>query len=253
MSLIRLQGITRDYLLGGSTVHALAGVSAEIGRGEFVAVIGPSGSGKSTLMNLIGCLDSPTSGHYELDGDDVSVLEADELAAVRNAKIGFVFQSFNLLPRTSALENVEMPLYYGGVGAADRQARARARLADLGLSDREHHQPSQLSGGQQQRVAIARALVNDPVLVLADEPTGALDTRTGLEIMALFQDLNETGITIVLVTHEADIANAAKRILTFRDGRLLDDAAVTNRVDARAALAALPEAMAALPEAIEHP
>lgn len=243
MNLIRVEGLTRDYHLGGSTVHALAGVSAEIDRGEFVAIVGSSGSGKSTLMNLIGCLDSPTSGRYVLDGDDISDLDSNQLAHVRNEKIGFVFQTFNLLPRTSALENVEMPMLYGGVGAAERRDRARARLGQMGLSDREHHQPSQLSGGQQQRVAIARALANDPVLVLADEPTGALDTRTGLEIIKLFQDLNEAGITIVLVTHEADIANAAKRVLTFRDGRLLDDTPVAHRVDARAALAAMPEAM----------
>ena len=243
MSLIRLEGLTRDYHLGGATVHALAGVSAEIGAGEFVAVVGPSGSGKSTLMNLVGCLDSPTSGRYALDGDDVSSLDANQLAHVRNEKIGFVFQTFNLLPRTSALENVEMPLLYGGVAAVERRDRARTRLGQMGLSDREHHQPSQLSGGEQQRVAIARALVNDPVLILADEPTGALDTRTGLEIMALFQDLNEAGITIVLVTHETDIANAAKRVLTFRDGRLLSDAAVAQRVDACAVLAALPKVM----------
>ena len=242
MSLIRLEGLSRDYRLGGNTVHALNGVSAEIARGEFIAIIGPSGSGKSTLMNLIGCLDSPTAGRYVLDGDDVSKLDTNELAHVRNEKIGFVFQTFNLLPRTSALENVEMPLLYGGVAATERRDRARARLGQMGLSDRAHHQPSQLSGGQQQRVAIARALVNDPVLILADEPTGALDTRTGLEIMALFQDLNEAGITIVLVTHEADIANAAKRILTFRDGRLLDDVPVARRVDARVALEASPKA-----------
>jgi putative ABC transport system ATP-binding protein len=222
--LLKTEGLAKDYFLGSETVHALRGVSVEIARGDFVAVTGPSGSGKSTFMNLLGCLDTPTSGRYLLDGRDVSGLTADELAAVRNRKIGFVFQNFNLLPRTPAIENVELPLRYGGMPRPLRHARAREVLAAVGLQDRAQHHPAQLSGGQQQRVAIARALANHPVLVLADEPTGALDTHTSEDIMRLLQRLNRDGITIILVTHEPDIAAHARRVLRFRDGRLIDTA-----------------------------
>jgi putative ABC transport system ATP-binding protein len=222
--LLHTEDLAKDYLLGSETVHALRGVSVEIMRGDFVAVTGPSGSGKSTFMNLLGCLDSPTSGRYLLDGRDVSHLTADDLAEVRNRKIGFVFQNFNLLPRTSAIENVELPLRYSHIQRSQRHARAREVLADVGLEDRGHHHPSQLSGGQQQRVAIARALANHPALVLADEPTGALDTQTSVDIMQLLQRLNRNGITIILVTHEPDIARFARRILRFRDGRIIASA-----------------------------
>ena len=235
--LIRTVGLGKNYLAGDYVVPALVDVSMEIGQGEFVAVMGPSGSGKSTFMNLLGCLDAPTSGSYFLAGEDVSGLASAALAAIRNRRIGFVFQSFNLLPRTSALENVELPLVYGHVAADERHQRALARLAQVGLADRAGHHPSQLSGGQQQRVAIARALINDPVLILADEPTGALDTHTSLEVMALLEDLNRKGITVVLVTHENDIATFAGRVVHFRDGRVVDDKVVAHRRDARALLA----------------
>jgi putative ABC transport system ATP-binding protein len=238
--IVLTEGLTRDYHLGSHTVHALRGVSVEIARGEFAAVMGPSGSGKSTFMNLLGCLDTPSAGRYVLDGEDVAGLSADDLARIRNTKIGFVFQQFNLLPRTTALENVELPLLYAGVPARERRRRARASLEAVGLADREGHHPSQLSGGQQQRVAIARALVNDPAMILADEPTGNLDTRTSVEVLALMQRLNRVGLTIVLVTHEPDIATYASRHLVFRDGRLRSDELVASPVDAAAALAALP-------------
>jgi putative ABC transport system ATP-binding protein len=239
-ALIQTEDLVKDYHLGSRRIHALRGVSVAIEPGEFVAVMGPSGSGKSTFMNLLGCLDVPTAGRYRLGGLDVSHMDGDHLARVRNEKIGFVFQTFNLLPRTTALENVELPLLYGATPARDRAGRARTKLAAVGLADREHHHPAQLSGGQQQRVAIARALINDPVLVLADEPTGALDSRTSVEIMALFQDLNRDGITVVLVTHEADIARYAGRSLTFRDGRLTRDERIADRLVARELLATLP-------------
>jgi len=238
--IIATEDLAKDYHLGSHTVHALRGVSIGIDARDFVAVMGPSGSGKSTFMNLVGCLDRPTGGRYFLDGRDVAALSRDELARVRNAKIGFVFQQFNLLARTSALENVELPLLYSGLPARERRVRARARLAAVGLADREDHHPSQLSGGQQQRVAIARALVNDPAVILADEPTGNLDTRTSVEILALLQRLNRGGLTIVLVTHEPDIAAFASRALIFRDGRLMSDQRVAEPRDAAISLQALP-------------
>jgi putative ABC transport system ATP-binding protein len=221
-------------------VRALDGVDLNVDEGEFIAVMGPSGSGKSTLMNIIGCLDRPTRGTYRLDGIDVSSLSSDERAEIRNRKIGFVFQSFNLIPRTTALENVELPLFYGDLTLAEQRERGLAALAEVGLAGREHHQPNQLSGGQQQRVAIARALVNRPPLLLADEPTGNLDTKTSIEILEIFQALNRSaGITIVLVTHEPDIATYARRVVTFRDGLILSDEPAQAR-PADAAAAATP-------------
>lgn len=219
--LIRLQDMSRIYRMGEMEIAALRKVSIEIAAGEFVAIMGASGSGKSTLLNLLGCLDRPTSGQYVLDGEEISRLGSDALARVRNRKLGFVFQNFNLLPRTSALENVELPLYYGtAMNAAARRARAVDLLGRLGLGDRLHHHPSQLSGGQQQRVAIARALVNQPRLVLADEPTGNLDSRSGAEIMTLFQELNRDGITLVMVTHDPEIARQARRTIQMKDGEV---------------------------------
>jgi putative ABC transport system ATP-binding protein len=245
MALIATAGLTKDYRLGPHTVHALRGVTISIDPGEFVAVMGPSGSGKSTFMNILGCLDTPTQGSYHLDGVEVGRLSRDDLARIRNAKVGFVFQQFNLLPRTNALENVELPLLYANFSASGRRERARACLAAVGLADREAHHPSQLSGGQQQRVAIARALVNEPAVLLADEPTGNLDSRTSVEIMALLQRLNRGGLTVVLVTHEPDIAGYASRILAFRDGHVLSDERVPVSRDAAETLAALPvEALA---------
>jgi putative ABC transport system ATP-binding protein len=237
--LIRTEGLTKHYEVGGETVRALDALSATIPRGEFLAVMGPSGSGKSTLMHLLGCLDTPTAGRLFFDGADVSGFDRDGLAATRNRKIGFVFQSFNLLPRLTALQNVELPLIYGEASRRDRRARASDMLNLVGLAERMHHRPTQLSGGQQQRVAIARALVNDPVLILADEPTGALDTRTGIEIMALFQQLNARGMTIVLVTHDPDVAQHASRILRMRDGRVSDDERVAAPTRADEMLAGL--------------
>ena len=237
MALIAVEALTKDYVLGPHTVHALRGVTTEIHEGEFVAVMGPSGSGKSTFMNVLGCLDTPTTGRYLLDGQDVAGFSRDALARIRNEKIGFVFQQFNLLPRVTAVQNVELPLLYSSMAARERRARASERLAAVGLSDRAGHHPSQLSGGQQQRVAIARALVNQPAVVLADEPTGNLDTRTSVEILALLQRLNRGGLTIILVTHENDVAAHAGRVLMFRDGHLLRDERVAAPADAAATLA----------------
>jgi len=239
--LIETEGLGRTYTLGGATVRALADVTLAVPHGAFVAVMGPSGSGKSTFLNLIGCLDRPSEGRYRLDGTDVAALDPDSLAHVRSRTLGFVFQGFNLLPRADALANVELPMLYAGVKRRQRRARAEAALARVGLAQRLHHRPAELSGGQQQRVAIARAIVNGPALLLADEPTGALDSRTALEIMALFQALNRSGIAVLLVTHEPEIARFASRLLRFRDGRLVDDAAQTP-ADAAALLVALPEA-----------
>ncbi|HRT04848.1 MAG TPA: ABC transporter ATP-binding protein [Kiritimatiellia bacterium] len=236
---IQLEGIEKVYQTGEVAVKAVRGVSLTVKPGEFVAVMGASGSGKSTLMNLIGCLDRPTAGRYRLDGEEVGTLSKSELSRVRNQRLGFVFQKFNLLARTSALENVELPLLYSPHGHGRRELRQRslAALERVGLAGRAEHHPSQLSGGQQQRVAIARALVNEPALLLADEPTGNLDTRTSLEIMAIFQELNRKGMTILMVTHEPDIARYCLREITMRDGRIVSDQAVPNRLDAAADLA----------------
>jgi len=221
--LIDIRDITKVYQMGQEQVHALSGVTLGVERGEYVAIMGPSGSGKSTLMNRIGCLDTPTSGSYVLNGREVARMTDDELAAIRNQEIGFVFQTFNLLPRTTALQQVELPLVYSGLGRRDRRERAVKALESVGLGDRMTHQPSEMSGGQRQRVAVARALINNPSILLADEPTGNLDSQTGNEIMTLFEDLNRRGNTIVLVTHEEDIAAHARRIVRLRDGKVRDD------------------------------
>jgi putative ABC transport system ATP-binding protein len=240
---IRLENVHKIYDLGEIQVQALRGVSLAVREGEFVAVMGPSGSGKSTVMNILGCLDRPTRGHYYLDGVDVSGMSKTELARIRNRKLGFVFQQFNLLARTSALENVELPTVYAGIGPEERSKRAMESLTRVGLAERAGHHPSQLSGGQQQRVAIARALVNRPAILLADEPTGNLDSRTSVEIMQILQTLNEEqGLTIVIVTHEHDIAQYAKRALEFRDGKLRRDNTVQERLVAREVLQTLPTA-----------
>jgi putative ABC transport system ATP-binding protein len=241
--LIRLENVHKIYDLGEIQVQALRGVSLEVREGEFVAVMGPSGSGKSTVMNILGCLDRPTKGRYYLDGVDVSGMSKNELARIRNRKLGFVFQQFNLLSRTSALENVELPTVYAGISPEERAKRAMQALTRVGLAERAGHHPSQLSGGQQQRVAIARALVNRPAILLADEPTGNLDSRTSVEIMQILQTLNEEqGLTIVIVTHEQDIAQYAKRALEFRDGKLRRDNIVRERLVAREVLKTLPTA-----------
>ena len=227
--LIETHDLVKDYEIGGETVHAVNHVSLSIERGEFVAIMGASGSGKSTFMNMIGCLDVPSSGTLLLDGIDTKSLDSDQLAEIRNRKIGFVFQQFNLLARTSALDNVAVPLIYAGVGYADRRQRAQLKLEAMGLGNRLENTPAKLSGGQQQRVAIARALVTDPLMLLADEPTGALDTQTSLDIMGIFQKLNDDGITLVVVTHEPDIAEYAARRVVFRDGKIIEDELVKSR------------------------
>jgi putative ABC transport system ATP-binding protein len=238
---IKLDHIHKIYRMGDIEVHALRGVSLSIRQGEFVAVMGVSGSGKSTMMNIIGCLDQPTRGTYILDGHDVSTLSKDDRADIRNRKIGFVFQGFNLLSRTSAIENVELPMLYAGIATAERRSRAQEALEAVGLAGRENNHPNQLSGGQQQRVAIARALVNHPTIILADEPTGALDSRTSVEVMEIFQRLNrERGITLLLVTHEHDIAEYAQRVIIFRDGKIRSDEPVLHRRDAAEELKTLP-------------
>jgi putative ABC transport system ATP-binding protein len=239
-AVIAVRDLHKYYEMGETRVHALRGVSLDIGRGEFLAIMGASGSGKSTFMNILGCLDRPTSGRYLLEGVDVAGLEKRALAHIRNQKVGFIFQGFNLLSRTTALENVELPALYSKIDRAERQRRASAALEMVGLADRSEHFPSQMSGGQQQRVAIARALVNEPSILLADEPTGNLDSRTSVEIMAIFQDLNDRGLTIVLVTHEHDISQFARRVLVFRDGRIRRDEPVRDRPRAVDALRALP-------------
>jgi len=243
-AVISVKNLVKTYVVGEVEVKALRGVNLEVQRGEFLAVAGPSGSGKSTFMHIVGCLDRPTSGQYFLDGQDVSRMSKDALAAVRNKKIGFVFQGFNLLARTSALDNVELPLLYGGGGmrTAERHRRAMDVLNAVGLGNRADHHPNQLSGGQQQRVAIARALINNPSILLADEPTGNLDTKTSIEVMGIFQRLNqERGITVVLITHEMDIAEYGTRMVTFRDGLVVADRAIARRRVAQDELAALPE------------
>lgn len=229
MALVETQDLVKNYELGGETVRAVDGVSLSIERGEYVAIMGASGSGKSTFMNMIGCLDIPTSGDVRIDGIATSDRDGNALAELRNQKIGFVFQQFNLLARTSALDNVAVPLIYAGLGGEERKAKAKAKLEDMGLGDRMDHSPAKLSGGQQQRVAIARALVTEPLILLADEPTGALDSKTSEDIMEIFAELNAQGITIIVVTHEAEIADRARRRIEFRDGKVIEDVAVSKR------------------------
>ena len=240
--LIQARGLTKSYVMGDQTVHALRGVSLDIEAGDFVAIMGASGSGKSTLMNILGCLDLPTEGTYALAGEAVQGMRPDQLASIRNRRIGFVFQQFNLLPRTSALENVELPMVYAGVPSAARRERAMAALTLVGLGQRHQHTPAELSGGQQQRVAIARALVNQPQLILADEPTGALDSQTSEDIMRLLMDLNRQGMTVVLVTHESDIAAWARRRLVFKDGLIVQDVEQRTRAEWQAQAAPAAEA-----------
>ena len=223
---IEIEGVTKLYKMGSEIIHALRGVDVKIHRNEYLAIMGPSGSGKSTLMNMLGCLDTPTAGHYEFSQKNVATMSDDELAEIRNREIGFVFQTFNLLPRSNALHNVELPLIYAGLGRTDRLAKAQRAIENVGLGERMGHKPNELSGGQRQRVAIARALVNDPSIILADEPTGNLDSKTGEEIMALFEQLYEQGNTIIVVTHEEDIARHARRIVRLRDGLIESDTAV---------------------------
>ena len=240
-AVIETRGVTKEYQMGEVLVRALRGIDLKVESGEFVSIMGASGSGKSTLMNVMGCLDSATSGDYFLDGADVSKLSRDEYAEIRNHRIGFVFQGYNLLPRTSAIDNVELPLFYDHSGRIeDPRGNARRALERVGLGDRVGHEPSELSGGEQQRVSIARALVNEPAIILADEPTGNLDSRTSVEVMTVFQDLNDQGITILLVTHEPDIANYTKRVVILRDGRIISDSPVANRGNAREDLARMP-------------
>jgi putative ABC transport system ATP-binding protein len=240
-TLINIINLKKDYYIGEVTVHALRGIDMEVKEGEFVAIMGASGSGKSTMLNIIGCLDKPTEGDYILDGTSISTLSKNQLAAFRNRKLGFVFQTYNLLPRTNALDNVELPLLYNSsIRVKERREKALRALEAVGLSDRIYHKPNQLSGGQQQRVAIARSLVNDPVVILADEATGNLDSRTSYEIMSLFQDLNRQGKTIVFVTHEPDIARCASRNIIFRDGLIVRESMVKDRIDAHEMLASIP-------------
>lgn len=238
--MVTISDLRKDYLMGDISVHALRGISLEIKSGEFVAIMGPSGSGKSTLMNILGCLDKPTGGSYVLDGEEVALLDDDELAMIRNKKIGFVFQTFNLIPRREAFRQVMLPLLYNPLSDGNSEEKAVAALGRVGLGDRIHHKPNELSGGQQQRVAVARALVNEPAIILGDEPTGNLDTRTSEEIMALFQDLHAEGKTVILVTHEEDIAAHTQRIIRFRDGHIVSDVPVSDPSDARTRLAAMP-------------
>ncbi|PYL00058.1 MAG: macrolide ABC transporter ATP-binding protein [Verrucomicrobia bacterium] len=239
MSLIRLQNISRRYQMGAETIHALREVSLEIDRGEYVAIMGPSGSGKSTLMNLVGCLDTPSSGSYELNGVNTSEMDDNQLAGIRNREIGFVFQTFNLLPRANALRNVELPLIYAGLSNEERKTMALDALTQVGLADRIHHKPNELSGGQRQRVAVARALVTNPSIILADEPTGNLDSRTGEEIMALFETLSRKGNTLIVVTHEEEVARHARRILRIRDGLIASDEKTEKKSGVDAVLAVL--------------